>query len=53
MAKVTKKQDNLFTRLVPLFHNLIMAKHSNNRDYFNEVIAQIYAEVDVYVNPEE
>lgn len=53
MAKVTKKQDNLFTRLVPLFHKLIMAKHANNRDYFNEVIDQIYTEVDDYVNPEE
>ena len=53
MAKITKKQDNLFSRLVPIFHKLITAKHSNNRADFDEVINQIKTEVDVYVNPEE
>lgn len=45
MAKITKKQEELYLKLIPLHHELIRVKHVNNRDAFDEVIAKIREEV--------
>lgn len=41
MAKITKKQEEQFSRLTVLFHALIGAKHNKQRTVFEDTIAQI------------
>lgn len=48
MAKLTKKQENLYLELVTLHHEMIKAKHFNKRDEFEDVIARIKEEVEEY-----
>lgn len=48
MAKMTKKQDQLYLKLVALHHEMIRAKHFNKKDEFDEVIDKIREEVDAY-----
>lgn len=45
MAKMTKKQEQQFTTLSALFHEMIKAKHANKRDDFDNVINNIRKEV--------
>lgn len=45
MAKMTKKQEELYIKLVTLHHEMIRAKHFNKREDFEEVIAKIREEV--------
>ena len=42
MAKITKRQDKIFTALTVLFHELIMAKHENKRDKYEEILQLIH-----------
>ena len=48
MAKMNKKQDQLYLKLVALHHEMIRAKHFNKKDDFDEVIGKIKEEVDAY-----
>lgn len=45
MAKMTKKEEQLYIKLVALHHEMIRAKHFNNRDDFEDVIDKIRKEV--------
>lgn len=45
MAKMTKKQEQLYIKMVALHHEMIRAKHFNNRDDFEAVIEKIKEEV--------
>ena len=45
MAKVTKKQEQLYDKLVTLHHEMIRARHTNKKDEFDEVINKIREEV--------
>ena len=42
MAKVTKKQEQKFSELTRLFHELIIAKHTNKKEVFESVLKNIY-----------
>lgn len=41
MAKITKKQEDQFSRLTILFHALIGARHNKQRYVFEDIITQI------------
>lgn len=45
MAKMTKKQEQLYIKLVGLHHEMIRAKHFNKREDFENVISKIREEV--------
>lgn len=45
MAKMTKKQEQLYIKLVALHHEMIRAKHFNKREDFEDVIEKIRKEV--------
>lgn len=42
MAKITKKQEQQFSALTLLFHELIAAKHQNKRDIYEYIIERIH-----------
>ena len=48
MAKITKKQEQLYLKLVTLHHEMIRAKHFNKKDDFDDIIEQIKKEVEEY-----
>lgn len=41
MARLTKKQEQLYKELIVLHHELIKSRFNNNRDEFNCVIEEI------------
>lgn len=45
MAKLTKKQEAQYERIVKLLHELIRAKHDQKRSDYEETINQIREEV--------
>lgn len=45
MAKMTKKQEAQYVRLVALHHEMIRAKHFNNRADYENVVEKIREEV--------
>lgn len=45
MAKITKKQEATYLKLIRLHHELIKAKHFNDRKAFEETIKAIREEV--------
>lgn len=45
MAKMTKKEEAQYLRLVVLHHEMIRAKHFNNRADYEAVIEKIREEV--------
>ena len=44
MAKITKKQEQIYLKLVALHHEMIKAKHSNDRSEFDNVVEKIKIE---------
>ena len=47
MAKMTKKQEKQYLNLVVLHHELIRAKHFNNKADYEAVVEKIREEVKV------
>lgn len=47
MARLTKTQIDQFEYLVSLFHDLVHAKHNNNRALYEEVVACIHETTEV------
>lgn len=45
MARMTKKEEAQYVRLVALHHEMIRAKHFNNRADYEAVVAKIRDEV--------
>lgn len=41
MAKITKKQEQIYLKLVALHHEMIKAKHFNDRAEFDNVVEKI------------
>lgn len=41
MAKITKKQKEVYNRLFDLFHQLIRIQMTGNKEQFDSIIAQI------------
>lgn len=45
MAKLIKKQEKQYNRLMELYHELIRAKFSNKREVYEQVIETIRKEI--------
>lgn len=45
MAKITRKQEDQYVRLLALHHEMVRAKHANKREDYEAVLEKIKEEV--------